>query len=63
MRHIIKWEKIAAPISYYDLNLFIKKVSDNEYFDLENCVMHPIDENGNDWNVNKLDNVEISVSI
>lgn len=42
---------------------FYLKVSDNEYFDLENCVMHPIDENGNDWRANKLDNVEISVSI
>lgn len=47
---------------HYDNHLYLK-VSDNEYFDLENCVIHPIDENGNDWYVNKLDNVEISVSI
>ena len=47
---------------HYDNNLYLK-VSDNEYFDLSNCVIHPIDENGNDWHVNKLDNVEISVSI
>ena len=47
-------------VTCYDDHLYLK-LSDNEYFDLMKCIICPINDIA--WHVNKLDNVEISVSI
>lgn len=53
---------ISKPLPCDDDHFYLK-VSDSEYFDLVDCTVHPINDTESTRYVNKLDNVEISVSI